>query len=173
MYDINFFFFLNLVVSGKRYIAANEIRIKLSPCWSCIAHPFFSVMLLKDIRFFYLSNSLKKSKRTYLKSTISSFGQQCFGRKKWVACNLEDSSVVYWFRSPLQAIVWFISKACLAPCAIYAAFNYLYLLEPVIYISSCLTTHRMTSAYESWKSGASYTQDVELAMQAGFLLRKK
>lgn len=84
MYDINFFF-LNLVVSGKRYIAANEIRIKLSPCWSCIAHPFFSVMLLKDIRFFICPIALRKVKGHILKALFQALDSNALVEKsEWL-----------------------------------------------------------------------------------------
>lgn len=90
--------------------------------------------------------------------------------KVWETCNVEDSSKCIDFIHHSRQLFELLVKACLAPCAIYAAFNYLYSLEPVIYISSCWTTHRMTSAYEARKSGASYT-DVELAMKAESIVK--
>lgn len=51
--------------------------------------------------------------------------------------NVEDSSEYIDFMQHFRQLFDLLVKACLAPCAIYAAFNYLCLLEPVIYISSC------------------------------------
>lgn len=64
--------------------------------------------------------------------------------KVWRTYNVEDSSEYIDFIYHCRHLFDLLVKACLATCALNAMFNYMYLLEPVIYISSCLTTHRMT-----------------------------